>query len=200
MQTGYRLTTLELIGLLKRLVRDHQRDYIVVYVDDQPGSGRTGGHIYEGVKPVAAVTDIQKHEYRFQACSPCGDVRVVAEASTIRSVTLGNTCYWNFDNPWVCKRQPNAERMYTAREPSALEYALESHHLLSRAGTANWAAIFVQRRLEFAGRYGKGRLFSTAHGAEFFENVINCSLGLEQWEEKGELGKNFESLICETRI
>jgi hypothetical protein len=36
--------------------------------------------------------------------------------------------------------------------------------------------------------------FSTSHGADFFDNVVNCINGAE-WEEKGELGNNFRKLV-----
>ncbi len=38
-------------------------------------------------------------------------------------------------------------------------------------------------------------LFSSLHGPDFFEVIIRCLDGSEEWEEKGEYGSNFRRFI-----
>jgi hypothetical protein len=74
------------------------------------------------------------------------------------------------------------------------EFAQQVQAELSACPLNRWAEVFVKRRLEFAGRFNNGLIFSTSHGADFFDNVVNCIDGAE-WEEKGELGNNFRKLV-----
>lgn len=67
---------------------------------------------------------------------------------------------------------------------------------LKEARPENWAAIFVSRRIELQRRFLRGKILSTAHGADIFSNILDCLSGAK-WEEKGELGENFRKFIKE---
>lgn len=58
-----------------------------------------------------------------------------------------------------------------------------------------WADVYVELRMIFHRRYGRGLVISTTHGADFFDNVIDCCEGTLAWDEKGELGENFRKMI-----
>lgn len=58
----------------------------------------------------------------------------------------------------------------------------------------DWAKCFIQNRLALQTLYLKGLVLSTAHGADIFDNILNCLNGAE-WEEKGEYGNNFRKFI-----
>jgi hypothetical protein len=83
-----------------------------------------------------------------------------------------------------------------------IDYAERSRVLLNQTPIEKWAEVFVKLRLEFADKCSGGLIFSTVHGAEFFDNVVECYYG-EPWfesdeEKKGkktELGNNFRTLI-----
>ena len=75
-----------------------------------------------------------------------------------------------------------------------IDFAKQVQNELSACPLKRWAELFVARRLEFARRFGNGLVFSTSHGAEFFDNVVKCIEG-EEWDEKGELGNNFRKLV-----
>ena len=80
-----------------------------------------------------------------------------------------------------------------------LDFAKQVQRELSICPLDKWAEVFVNRRLEFAGKYGNGLIFSTVHGADFFDNVVDCISGMT-WEEKGDLGNNFRKLIDRGRM
>lgn len=61
-----------------------------------------------------------------------------------------------------------------------------------------WAVTYIRLRYhEFWPRYASGLIFSTTHGADFFQNLLDCLNGKE-WtkkDEAGEYGDNFRKLI-----
>ncbi len=57
-----------------------------------------------------------------------------------------------------------------------------------------WAVIWVNRRMEFTRKFNMDLCFSTTHGADFFQNVLDCLAGTI-WKEDGLYGKNFRELI-----
>lgn len=64
----------------------------------------------------------------------------------------------------------------------------------------NWAVTFVRRRMEFHKKFSDGKIFSTAHGAEFFTNVLSCLNGAkwnpdEEIFPKSEYEENFRKMI-----
>lgn len=65
---------------------------------------------------------------------------------------------------------------------------------LSTLKNEEWARTFCELRVEFHRKYSNGLVFSTFHGVDFFNNVINC-LDRAEWTEKGEYGNNFRKLI-----
>lgn len=69
--------------------------------------------------------------------------------------------------------------------------------------TGTFAEIYVKDRMEFHRKFQKGLIFSTVHGANFFENVHDCLLG-RKWSEKdakgvellaGEYEDNFRKFL-----
>lgn len=71
---------------------------------------------------------------------------------------------------------------------------------LNWAGS-NWAELFVLRRMEFHRRFSAGLIFSTVHGADFFNNVLDCLNGASWRPDKDHTGsyeENFRRMIrCE---
>lgn len=62
--------------------------------------------------------------------------------------------------------------------------------------TKKWAETFVELRMAFFRRFGRGLFASTAHGADYFRNVVEVCEGRLVWEEKGECGNNFREMIA----
>ena len=59
-----------------------------------------------------------------------------------------------------------------------------------------WAEVWVELRMSFHRCFGRGLITSTAHGIDWFENVIAACEGRLVWEEKGEYGDNFRKMIA----
>lgn len=78
----------------------------------------------------------------------------------------------------------------------AKQHCLSVIKELKNCHKERWAEIFVARRIQFARLWSGGLIFSTSHGADFFDNVVACLDGKE-WDEKGYLGDNFRKLIKE---
>ena len=63
-----------------------------------------------------------------------------------------------------------------------------------------WAETFVRLKMRFYREHCMPLLFSTIHGADFFENIIKCLDGMK-WEpdkdepEPGEYEENFRKFI-----
>jgi hypothetical protein len=57
-----------------------------------------------------------------------------------------------------------------------------------------WGARFVQLRSDF-NNFFPHETFSTSHGIDFFENILGHISTQVLWEEKGEYGKNFRTLL-----
>lgn len=74
------------------------------------------------------------------------------------------------------------------------EFSQKSISILENTDSKNWAKVFVELKTEFWRKYAKGLIFSTTHGIDFFENVLNCLDGAK-WKEEGEYGDNFRKLI-----
>lgn len=66
-----------------------------------------------------------------------------------------------------------------------------------------WGRCFVKLRREFWFTFNPDKLiFSTAHGADFFRNLLDCLEGRREWtkdDERGELGDNFRRLVEQGR-
>ena len=60
-----------------------------------------------------------------------------------------------------------------------------------------WAELFVLLKMEFFKKYQRGIICSSAHGTEWFQNILDCLNGKE-WdkkEHKGEYEDNFRKLV-----
>ena len=68
--------------------------------------------------------------------------------------------------------------------------------LLQRTPAAEWAETFVSHKCFFWRKHCLGLIFSTIHGPDFFENVLQCLDG-RAWEpeNKGEYEENFRKFI-----
>lgn len=75
-------------------------------------------------------------------------------------------------------------------------FCIEALASLAKADPKDWAALFIRLRMEFHRLYSKGRVCSTSHGVDFFENVLDFAAGVP-WEEPGEYGNNFRSIVRE---
>ena len=74
------------------------------------------------------------------------------------------------------------------------QFCLDAIKKLSDSNQNDYGRLFVELRLEFARKHSRKLIFSTSHGTDFFQNIIDCLNGME-WEEKGEFGNNFRKLI-----
>jgi len=75
------------------------------------------------------------------------------------------------------------------------QFCLNAISTLENVNPKDFGKMFVELRMEFARKHSGGLIFSTFHGVEFFENIINCLNGMTWEEEKGEFGNNFRKLI-----
>lgn len=72
--------------------------------------------------------------------------------------------------------------------------------VLESAAPYEWAASFVRLKMWFWRQYCKGLIFSTIHGPDFFQNVLECLDG-KRWEPDkdepvpGEYEENFRKFI-----
>ncbi len=72
-------------------------------------------------------------------------------------------------------------------------FAQQAILLLNSTGNKDWGKTFVDLYMEFLYKF-KPKTLSTAHGIEFFENILNYH-NSRDWPEKGEYGKNFRDMI-----
>jgi hypothetical protein len=68
-------------------------------------------------------------------------------------------------------------------------------NILGKFSATEFAVAFVEARMAFARTYTRDYLFSTSHGLEFFQNVLDCASGKLVWKEEGEYGNNFRKFI-----
>lgn len=85
------------------------------------------------------------------------------------------------------------------QKPSMAEFVRDTVELLNRCSSNEFAEIYVTRRMTFAREYSQGLISSTAHGANFFSNLLSG-----KWPEynpttrdgeSGEYGDNFRKLL-----
>jgi hypothetical protein len=62
-----------------------------------------------------------------------------------------------------------------------------------------WAEYFVNKKMEFFRLHGKGLITSTAHGVDYFGNILQCAAGIMIWEGDGEYDVNFRQLVKELK-
>lgn len=79
-----------------------------------------------------------------------------------------------------------------------LEYARCCQQALCNLPSSLYGMAWVEFRIGFARKFQMGprSTTSTAHGLEFFDNVVACCEGRMEWNEKGEYGDNFRRLIA----
>jgi len=70
---------------------------------------------------------------------------------------------------------------------------------LNHCSIEDWAEKYVNFKLKFCREYFKGLIFSTAHGINFFDNVLGGKWPefdpVTKVGESGELGDNFRKLL-----
>lgn len=68
--------------------------------------------------------------------------------------------------------------------------------LLKECPSDKWAEIYVNSCMWFWRKYCLGLIFSTIHGADFFDNILKCLDGT-LWlpDNKGEYEENFRKFI-----
>jgi hypothetical protein len=80
-----------------------------------------------------------------------------------------------------------------------LEYCIESIKLLDTCEVKDFAALYMKRRIEVYNLYSKGLICSTAHGIEYFHNVIKYIDCPEEYKEtekgKAEYETNFRKIL-----
>lgn len=80
------------------------------------------------------------------------------------------------------------------RRPCPVDFAREARHTLANTPGSVWALVFVELRMMFNRLYPHG-LLSTAHGAEFFDNVLAGAAAWTEEVEGGEYGNNFRKML-----
>lgn len=60
--------------------------------------------------------------------------------------------------------------------------------------SADYATTFVNLRIKLNKLFFNGKIISTLHGIDIFDNILDALSG-SKWEEKGELGDNFREII-----
>lgn len=81
--------------------------------------------------------------------------------------------------------------------PSLRDFCFETIHMLKNSGK-DFGLIYVDRLMLFYRtykNYKRDGLFSSAHGPDFFQNVIN-GLNGDEHTEKGQYGDNFRKFIA----
>ena len=63
-----------------------------------------------------------------------------------------------------------------------------------------WGENFVELRIWFHRKHGRGLVLSTLHGIDFFQNVVDACEGRMKWKEEGIYGDNFRKLIKEGNV
>lgn len=81
-----------------------------------------------------------------------------------------------------------------AKDPM-LECAKACELILNLAPPRRFGDLFVDMKMWFVGKFGRGLTTSTTHGADFFKNVIGLAEGTLEWDEKGEYGDNFRKMV-----
>jgi hypothetical protein len=76
-----------------------------------------------------------------------------------------------------------------------LEFCQHMQNILGKFSDREFAVAFVEARMAFARTYTRDYLFSTSHGLEFFQNVLDCASDKLVWKEEGEYGNNFRKFI-----
>lgn len=67
---------------------------------------------------------------------------------------------------------------------------------LSNTPVDEWASAWVCWKMAFMREFAPNYVFSTSHGIDFFQNVLDGCNGFE-WSEKGEYGERFRRFIKE---
>jgi hypothetical protein len=67
--------------------------------------------------------------------------------------------------------------------------------LLNKTSINDWSKVFVEQKIYFWKKYCMGLIFSTIHGADFFNNVNDCLTGTKTWKHDGEYEENFRKFI-----
>ena len=67
--------------------------------------------------------------------------------------------------------------------------------ILANTDNDKWAEMYVNLRIDFFNKHCHGLVSSTAHGVNFFENIVMCFQDAELWTEKGVYGDNFRKLM-----
>lgn len=75
------------------------------------------------------------------------------------------------------------------------QYCLAVIDILRKVPSYLYGELFVEFRMEFCRLFTAKLIMSTSHGSEFFQNVVNCLEGKEEWTEAGEYGDNFRKMI-----
>lgn len=60
--------------------------------------------------------------------------------------------------------------------------------------------LFVDLKIWFMRKHGRGLTTSTSHDTAFFQNVIDVAEGRLKWKEEGEYGDNFRKLVAQRPI
>jgi hypothetical protein len=91
--------------------------------------------------------------------------------------------------------------MYPSPPPESkdpvLDCAKACELILDLAPSWRWADVFVDLKMWFHGRHGRGLISSTSHGIDFFRNIIDVAEGRMKWEEEGQYGDNFRKLVLQ---
>lgn len=74
------------------------------------------------------------------------------------------------------------------------QFAEQSQQVLDAATPAAFPKLFCTLRMDLKSLFLGRKHLSTIHGADIFKNIIAALDGAE-WEEEGELGRNFRDLI-----
>lgn len=69
--------------------------------------------------------------------------------------------------------------------------------ILELAPAHRWADMFVDLKMWFFGRHGRGLISSTSHDTDYFRNIIELAEGRMEWKEKGPYGDNFRKMVLE---
>lgn len=69
--------------------------------------------------------------------------------------------------------------------------------VLSLAPRWRYGDLFVDMKIWFIRKHGRGLLTSTLHGTDFFQNIIDVAEGRLKWKEEGEYEDNFRKLVLQ---